>query len=133
DDDRNDEDDSPRDHLGRRNESNEDGHDDDSRNEVEEVPHDNGDRQGRAWELEALDHRRTGPDRSGASRHRFSRELKEEDSDDEEAEEVVDASRRIEDEAEDEPEGEHREQGVEEQPAVAEKVLPRRPAHLRPR
>src|SRR5699024_4239470 len=35
-------------------------------------------------------------------------------------------------EAEDEPEREHREQRVEEQPAVAEQVLPRRTAHLRP-
>src|SRR5699024_10635737 len=37
---------------------------------------------------------------------------------------------RLEDEPEDEPERHDRKQRIEEQPAIAEQVLPRRPAHL---
>src|SRR5699024_65176 len=82
----------PGDHLGRWDDRDEDDHDDDSGNEVEEVPHDYGDRQSRSRELEALDHRSPGPDRPGAAGHRFARELEEEDTDDEVADEVINAT-----------------------------------------
>src|SRR5699024_738338 len=82
----------PGDHLGRRDDRDEYRHDDDSRNEVEEVPHDDGDRQRRARELEAFDHRRPGPDGPGTSRHRLSSELEEEDTDDQVTDEVLDST-----------------------------------------
>src|SRR5699024_1946040 len=82
---------SPGDHFCRRNDRDEYRHDDDSRNEVEETPHDDGDRQSRARELEAFDHRGPRPDSPGAARHRLSGELEEEDTDHQKAEEVVDA------------------------------------------
>src|SRR5699024_2698286 len=91
DDHRDDENDSPSDHLRRSDDRDEKDHDDDCRNEVEEVPHDDGDRQSRPRELEALDHRCPGPDSPSTSRHRFAGELEEEDTDHQEAEEVVDA------------------------------------------
>src|SRR5699024_7640548 len=57
-------------------------------------------------------------------------EPEEEHSDDEEAEEVRNSSRSLQNESEDEPECEHRQQWIEEQPAVSEYVLPRRAGHL---
>src|SRR5699024_664822 len=83
-----DENDSPSDYLRRGDDRYEENHDDDSRNEVEEIPHDDRDRQSRARELEALDHRSSGPDSPGAARHRLSGELEEEYTDHQKAEEV---------------------------------------------
>src|SRR5699024_2208749 len=83
---------SPGDHFCRWDDRDEYRHDDDSRYEVEEVPHDDRDRQRRAWELETFDHRGPGPDSSRSPGHRFAGELEEEDTDDQVTDEVLDST-----------------------------------------
>src|SRR5699024_8820561 len=76
------------------------------------------------------DHGRTRTDRSGSAGHAFACVTEEEYAEDKEPEKVVNTSRSPQDVTEDEPEREHRKQWIEEQPPVAEDVLPRRARHL---
>ena len=123
--------DSPRQHFGWGDHHQEHNHDGDAGNEVEEIAHNGRDRQSCPGELEALDHRRTGTDCSGAPGHRSAGVLEEENTDDEVSDEVVDAFLGSEDEAEDEPEGQHGQKRVDEEPSIAEQVLSGRSADLR--
>ena len=122
--------DSPRDLFQRWGDCEDDHHDQQGRHEVKEIADHGGDRERCTWELEALDHGRTGTDRSGSASHALTCVTEEEYADDEEPEEVVNTSRGPQDVTEDEPEREHRKQWIEEQPPVAEYVLPRRARHL---
>src|SRR5699024_3934644 len=106
-DDRNDEDDAPGDHFGRRYHHDQDDHDDDAGKEIQKIADDGRNGQCSSRELESSDHRRSAADRPGTACHALSCVLEEEDTDDEITDEVVDAPRRVQYVAEDEPEGEH--------------------------